>query len=479
MSQDTLSEALVPHDEPTTKLRAGRLGLFDALAQSVGLLALEMGIALSISFVAASAGVASPLAYLIAGLASLCLAYVFLQFSRRIAHAGSLYTYITQGLGAGYGFLGGWMYAGAFAVGVSFTLAISSLFTATVLEHLFGITLPWLLPFVVLLLALGACAFFDIRLSTRVVLLLSAVGAGAVLLLALLILRHGRAEGFSLVPLLPSASPGGLSAVFFGVIFAFTSFIGFESSTVLGEETHRAQRVIPRAVMLAIVVGLVFYVLVSYSFVIGYGTTHIDALARDQTPLDTLATRYGGTLFASLLDLVVAISGWTASLAGLTLASRMLFAMARDRRFPFLLSRTHQRHKTPIVAIGVVLGITFLLGLTLGVLLGPFLFYGFLAITASLLILLAYILASLSWVMVSLRNKGTASPLRLVINLLLPVIAIIISAIAAYSSVVPVPAPPLMYAPYIALGWIVLGNLLLLWHHWQHRKTGHALKQSA
>jgi len=95
---------------PGQSLRKGSLSIFDAIAQSVALLALEMAIALSSSFAAASAGAAAPLAYIVAGLASLCLAYVIIRFTRRMASAGGIYTYISQGLGPQAGFIGGWMY---------------------------------------------------------------------------------------------------------------------------------------------------------------------------------------------------------------------------------------------------------------------------------------------------------------------------------------------------------------------------------
>jgi amino acid transporter len=454
-----------------SSLRAGRLGFFDVLAQSVGLLALEMGVALSISFVAASAGAAAPLAYAIAGLGSLCLAYVFNRFAQKIAHAGSLYAYISEGLGSGTGFLGGWMYGGAFAVGVSFTLAITSLFLANVFEHTFGFRLHWFLLFVILLIALGACAFFGVRLSTRIELVLSAIGAACVLLIAVLILARGGANGLSLTPFIPTAVSGGPSVLLFAAIFGFTSFIGFESATVLGEETHHARRVIPSAVFLALLIGLFFYVFLSYSLVMGYGGAHVNQLAQDQAPLDTMATHYGSPLLASIVDLVVAISAFTASLAGLNLASRMLFAMGRDQSLPTIFSRTHPRYKTPSIAIGAVLLITLLLGATLGLMMGPFLFYGFLATTASLLILVAYILVALSWGVIRFRGRRLEIEHHnfglMLADVLCPLVAIIICAATIYSSILPVPPPPLTYAPYIAGIWLLLGGGFLAVHWWQ------------
>src|SRR5579864_2181381 len=97
------------------ELHHGILNVADALAQSVALLSLALGVAFASSGAAAFAGPAAPLAYLIAGVGSLCLAYVIVRFTRRMASAGGLYTYIARGLEPRSGFLGGWLYAGGFA----------------------------------------------------------------------------------------------------------------------------------------------------------------------------------------------------------------------------------------------------------------------------------------------------------------------------------------------------------------------------
>ncbi len=449
------------HNDNT--LRKGSLRVSDAIAQSVALLALVMGVALSTSFAAGSAGAAAPLAYVVAGLGSLCLAYVIIRFTREIASAGGLYTYIAQGLGPMIGFIGGWMYAGAFAIGISFTLAIASTF----LSSLFGnihVTIDWFLIFCVLLVVLFLFAFFDIRLSTRTQLVLAAIGVLAILILAIIILVRGGANGVSLTPFSFAALPGGFSGLFFAAIFSFTSFIGFEAAAVLGEETANPRYTIPRAVLTAILIGAVFYVFVTYAMSIGYGVTHADKWAADQAPLDTLANRYAGSLLATIIDLMVAAGAFIASLAGLNVTSRMLYAMGSDGGIPALFARTHPRFKTPWVGIVAALLLTFILGLILGRPLGAFTFFGFLATTASLGVLLAYILVAVSGIVFFWQHHpaGSKRGAIAVFDILLPVLAILLCGATIYSSIIPVPPAPLNYAPYIELVWLLLGIAILL-----------------
>jgi amino acid transporter len=449
--------------ERSQALRKGSLSIVDAIAQSVGLLALEMGIALSSSFAASAAGAAAPLAYLVAGLASLCLAYVIIRFTRRISSAGGIYTYIAQGLGPQAGFIGGWLYGGAFAVGISFTLAISSIFFETLLAHA-GMALPWFVIFCGLVVALFACAFFDIRLSTRIQLVLSAIGSLAILLLAVVIVSKGGAAGTTLVPFSFAALPGGLSSLFFAAIIAFTSFIGFEAAAVLGEETANPLKAIPWAIFTAVLIGIVFYIFVSFALSIGYGVNHASVWAQDQVPLDTMANRYAGAVLATLIDVMVGISAFVASLAGLVLTTRTMFAMGRDHSLPVALSWTHPRYKTPWIAIIAALVLTLVLGATIGIAMGPFTYYGFLATTASLAILVAYILVAVSGLFSFLHTHRSESKTSwlMVLDVLLPLIAVLICGYTIYSSIIPVPAAPLSYAPYIAGAWLLIGLVVLL-----------------
>src|SRR4051795_348228 len=163
-------------DRRIGELRHGILSVVDSFAQSVALLSLALGVAFASSAAAGEAGIAAPLAYLIAGIGSLCLGSVIIRFTRRMASAGGLYTYIARGLDPRTGFLGGWLYGGGFAVGISFVLVIGSFFLSIFFDAHTGIHLGWFACFWILLGLVALIAFLDIRISTRVQLLFAAVG---------------------------------------------------------------------------------------------------------------------------------------------------------------------------------------------------------------------------------------------------------------------------------------------------------------
>lgn len=306
-------------------------------------------------------------------------------------------------------------------------------------------------------------AFFDIRISTRLQLVLAAVGVLSAIVLAVIILAKGGDSGVSLVPFSPAALPQGLSGLFFAMVFGFSSFIGFEAAAVLGEETANPKQAIPRAIFAAVIVGALFYIFMTYALAIGYGVAHANKWAMDQAPLDTLANRYAGSVLAAIIDLMVAFSAFIASLAGLNLIVRMLYAMGRDRGLPAVFGLTHPRYKSPWVGIVASLLLTLILGATLGRSLGPFTFFGFLATIGSQGVLFAYILVAISGAVFFRRSdaEGRMS-ITVVFDVLLPLIALLLCGATIYSSVWPVPLPPLNYTPYISGAWLLLGLILLV-----------------
>jgi len=481
MSQQSQPVAVAPSE--SNQLGKGRLRIWDAMGQSVGLLALIMALAITTGAVAAFAGPQAPLAYLIAGLGSLCLAYVFIRFTRSMASSGSIYTYVAKGLGSEAGFIGGWLYAGAFAFGVSFTLAIASLYASVFLSDIRNtdLTADWFWFFCGGIVLLFLFAFFDIRFSTRTQLVVTAIGVVAVLIVVFAILFKGGNGGLSLTPFSPGAVSGGFSSLFVAVIFGFTAFGGFEAAATLGEETSNPRRAIPLAILVAILVAVVFFVLTTYAFSVGYGANAAgaQAWAGDPAPLDTLAGQYVNKTLATILDLLVAIDAFIASLAGLNLASRVLFAMGRDRGLPAPFGWSHSRFKSPWVGILFILVITVILGVLPGRLMNsispaplsqqppaPLPFVIFMAGTATLGILGAYVLVAISGLGFFQRMKD-AGVLRRIWRVLLPIIAILIVGAALFSSIFPIsPAPPLVaplsYAPYIFGGWLVLGIVLVV-----------------
>ncbi len=447
------------------ELRHGILGLGDAFSQSFALLSLALASSLATSFVAGNAGVAAPWAYIVAGAGSLCLASVIIRFTRRMASAGGVYTYTARGLGPGGGFVAGWLYGWGFAAGISFVMVIAGFFLNEVLWNHAGIHLGWFICFLILTAALAALAFLDIRISTRTQLVIGVASVVPILILLFIILAKGGDDGVTLAPLNPANVPSA-HALFLGVVLAFTGFIGFEAAASLGEEAAEPLRVIPRAILTAVGIGIVYYVFLAWVMAIGFGTAHIAQWATNPAALDALAERYAGTWLAVLVDLGVSVGAFVAALAGVNLTARTVYAMAREGGMPRVFAWTHPRFRTPWVAIASALALTLVLVVGLAKIAwnDPFKFFGFMATTATFAILGAYILIALAGMVFFWRSRATSdTAFNVVFDLVLPLGAVAICAYTIYESFKAPGPSPNTWSPWIALAWLGAGLVALLW----------------
>jgi amino acid transporter len=446
-------------------LRRGILGLRETFGLSLALLALVMASSLATSGAAGLAGPTVPLVYLAAGLGSLCLASVIIRFTRRMASAGGLYTYTARGLGPDSGFLGGWLYAWGFAAGISFVLIIASFFLSTVLTVHTSIDLSWFQCFWILVALLTVFSLVDIRLSTRVQLLFAGLGVLLLVILACVILGKGGASGVSLQPFNPSRA---LSAhdFFKAMVFAFTGFIGFEAAASLGEESAEPLKMIPKAILSAVLIALVFYVFLTWAMSLGFGVDNSQAWAKNPGALDALATQYVGSWFATLVDIAVVVDAFVAALAATALVSRTAFAMGREGGLPTVFAWTHPRFKTPWFSILASIGLTVVLvsWLARGVWNDPFTYFAFMATTATFGILATYILVSIAGMAYFWRTRAvSAVAYNVVFDVVLPVLAIVVCGLTIYWSIFPRPPAPISYSIWVALGWLGLGAVWLLW----------------
>ncbi len=331
-----------------------RLGLPEALGISVAIISPSIGMAFNVVLVAQVAGPAAPLTFALGTLVMVVVALSFVAFSRRQSHAGAAYAFIAHAFGASAGVLAGWSTLLAylcFCTGLA--LLVGSFLTAAAANagiHLerFSLAFDMLAIFVSAVLA-----WRDVRLASRLMLALEGLSVAAIVVLAAVIFATiGDHGGWSLLPFSAQAAPGGWLSVGYGLVFALLSFAGFEGAATLAEETVEPERNIPAA-MLGSVLGIgVMYVIVSYAVVLGFGVTHSVDLAHAAAPLDDLARRRIGPVFAAGLDICCAISAFSGALGSLSGAVRLLFALGRGGLSKSL-AKIDRVHSTPARAVVV------------------------------------------------------------------------------------------------------------------------------
>jgi amino acid transporter len=425
-----------------------RLSLPEAVGMSISVICPTVTAAFNVTLVVQSAGAAAPLAFAIGTVAMVLVALSFIAFTRRVAHAGSAYAYISHTFGSRMGFVAGWSllltYLG-FATGQA---ALVGSFTAAALKGLsIDIGPSWLAVSGVAMLLAWWLAYRDMRLAGRLMLGLEAVAVAGILALCVAILVQVRpgieatAASFR-----PSAEFNGWSGLGFAMVFCILSFGGFEGAATLGEETHNPRRNIPLALLFTVIASGLFFIFVAYCEVVGFGPNGIKALGKSEAPLNELALRYVSPGMAIALDLAAAISCFSGMLGPLAAAGRVLFALGRGGLGPTM-SAVHPVHGTPAPAVSRSALLIILPFMLWAPFIGSGNYYSYTSTTATLALILVYISVGAAETVESWRERR---PIWSAICLLGPALLIWV----LYRNIYPVPEFPNNLWPYLVLAWL-------------------------
>ncbi|MDL5205847.1 APC family permease [Streptomyces sp. ALI-76-A] len=351
---------------------------------------LGAGVYVLVGQIAADAGGAVWVPLLVALLLALLTAASYAELATKYPQAGGASHYATRAFGPFAGFIAG------------FCMLVAGIVSVAALARGFGgdylsafVTLPVGAVVVVFLLLLAVVNARGIKESTRANVIATVVEVGGLLVIvglgAWLLLRGDGDPGR--LTRLGTPEKGAAAAVLSGSVLAYYSFVGFETSVNVAEETRDPRRSYPRALFGALVTAGAVYVLVGLAASAAVPT---DRLAESSGPLLEVVKEAGGVparLF-SAIALVAVANG--ALLTGI-MSSRLAFGMARDGLLPAQLTKLLPGRRTPWVAIAATTALSVLLALTGSV--------ATLASTLVLLLLVVFVLVNVS-VLVLRRDPG-------------------------------------------------------------------------
>src|ERR1700677_965851 len=155
-------------------LLRSRLSLPEAIGLSLSVISPTVTAAFNITLVVQAVGEAAPLVFVIGMVAMALVALSFMAFTRRVAHAGSAYAYITHTFGSRAGFIAGWALLLTYlGFGTGFAALVGS-FTTAAFNDL-GLNTGrsgWLAIGIMALLLAWRLAYQDMRLAGRLMLAL-------------------------------------------------------------------------------------------------------------------------------------------------------------------------------------------------------------------------------------------------------------------------------------------------------------------
>ena len=224
----------------------------------------------------------------------------------------------------------------------------------------------------------------------------------------------------------PFFGTGGVFAL--GLAIGVWMYSGYESMSTLSGEIRNPQKIIPRALMLAVPFIIIMYVLPTLSSLAAYG--HWDTFATVAGDGYVSFVEIGKSLGGSALGVALLASALLGNLAlyldYLASGARPLFALSADGLFPKSISIVSKRFGTPIAAILLMAVLNAVL------IIGPF---RNLVVIDVILFISAYVLIFLAAVRLRVKEPDLKRPFRVplgtagMVAMVIPPILIVIFTI--------------------------------------------------
>jgi len=330
----------------------------------------------------AKAGPAVILSYFFASVLIIPSVLSQAELATAMPRAGGTYFYVERSLGSLCGLFSGFADWFSLALKSAFAVVGMAVFIELLIEMLFATQVSlWHLKAIAVLCSLcfTTLNIVSVKHTGRFQVLL--VGILLAILAFFVIFGVGAVEPVRYKGFLEKGWP----AVFATAGLVFVSFGGINKVANIAEEVKHPGKNLPLGMILAWLVVTLFYIAV---IIITVGVVDGQELVGNYTPISLAAGKFMGPAGFAILGLAAIAAFVTTANGGLLAASRSPMAMSRDQLLPPMLSRIGQRFKTPHVSILFTSGsmVTAIV----------FLDIEMLAKTASTLLIILYILANAS-----------------------------------------------------------------------------------
>ncbi len=272
---------------------------------------------------------------------SLPTAFMIGELSSAVPAEGGYYAWVRRAMGNFWGFQEAWL------------SLVASIFDMAIYPTLFVAYLTRMFPWFQVghrgvMVALGivvVCAAMNIAgirvVATTSLWLFFLLSAPFALILILAPFKHGALAAAATAPTSTNVDIIG------GLLIAMWNYMGWDNASTIAAEVERPQRTYPRAMLAAVVIVALSYVLP----VAAMSVTGLPATAWETGSWADIASMVGGPLLRIALVLGGMMSGFGMFNALVMSYSRLPLAMAQDGMLPKVFARVHPRTRAPWVAI--------------------------------------------------------------------------------------------------------------------------------
>ncbi|MBF2530371.1 amino acid permease [Listeria welshimeri] len=286
--------------------------------------------------------------------------------------SGSFSTYASRFVDPAFGFALGWNYWFNWAI----TLAVDISTAAIIVQFWLPNTPAWLWSAIFLILIFGLNAlsvkaygeseywFSIIKVATVIIFLIVGV-------LTIVGILGGEAIGFSNFTTGDAPFKGGFFAILGTFLIAGFSFQGTEMVGIAAGESATPEKSVPKAIKQVFWRILLFYIFAIFIIGMIIPYTNPNLLSADATdvaisPFTLVFEKASLAFAASVMNAVILTSVLSAGNSGLYASTRMLWAMARDKKAPRFLGKVNRRGipMAALIVTTIVGAMTFITTLT-------------------------------------------------------------------------------------------------------------------
>jgi APA family basic amino acid/polyamine antiporter len=298
----------------------------------------------------ASIGPVSLLGWVLTGVGSVLLAFVFASLARAHPRTGGPYAYARHAFGDFMGFWTAWGYwiavwAGNAAIATSFVAYLAVFWPEAGSNHVLAAVLAsaaiWVLT---LVNVAGAREGGRVQVLTTIVKFVPLAVIGVIGLFYM-----SRANFTPFAPGVHGAR-SGLSTLSAAGALTLWAFIGLESATVPAEEVRDPKRTVVRATLIGTIVTTLVYIVATVAVM---GVVPASTLQSSASPFaDAAHIMFGGgwdkvVAAVAIASTLGALNGW------ILLQGRVPLAAADDGLFPRQFSQVSRKNGTPVVGLVV------------------------------------------------------------------------------------------------------------------------------
>jgi amino acid transporter len=310
---------------------------FESFAVAFSFISITTGIFTTYAFALAVGGTRSIWTWLIVVAGQALVALLYGALSSRVPLAGYSYQWASRLASPYLGWWYGWM---TFAFLTIVTVSVDYGLIQVAFQPLIGETYTptsAALETLVVLAIQATLIITSTHLTTRVnntavaTEIIGIVGLTVILVIVAAVRSIGHWSNLtSPGPIAPDTYYTWLGPFMLATLLGAYTIVGFEAASNLAEETHEPHKVVPRAMIRAVLLsGIVGFL---FLLVLAYATTK--AAYASAAPVAFIVNNVLGGVVQKIFLIFVCVSIFACGLVIMVTNGRLIFAMARDRRLP-------------------------------------------------------------------------------------------------------------------------------------------------